>query len=85
MLTNIPFAKFYSIASTENPVSPIAVGDMNDMDYVADLLHDNQLVLETGISDEECFLLFNISWEELANIVDTAKGNKLNAQDPKTD
>ena len=85
MLTNIPYAKFYQIASTENPAAPIAVGDMHDMDYVADLLHDNQLVLETGIADEECFLLFNVDWKELADIVDTARGNKKNAQDQKTD
>ena len=85
MLTNIPYAKFYSVASNENATAPIAVGDMHEMDYVADLLHDDQLVLFQGIGEEECYLLFNIKWEELANIVDTARVNKKNAEDKKTD
>jgi hypothetical protein len=78
MLSDIPYAQFYSIAAIESPAAPILVGGIKEMDYVADLLNDEQLVLYTGISNEECLLIFNVEWKNLADIVDTARSNMKN-------
>lgn len=78
MLTKIPYAQFYSVAAIESASAPIAVGDIKALDYVADLLDDSQLVVVTGISEQECTLIFNLEWQELASIVDTARFNMQN-------
>jgi hypothetical protein len=84
MLSKIPYAEFYSVSAIEAPAAPIAVGGIKEMDYVADLLNDEQLVLYTGIADEECILIFNVEWKQLASIVDTARSN-MKEDDNKED
>jgi hypothetical protein len=75
MLSDIPYAQFYSVSAIESPAAPILVGGLKEMNYFADLVDDKQLVLFTGISEQECLLMFNIDWRDLADIVDTAKSN----------
>lgn len=76
MLSNVPVAKFYSLSSIESPAAPLSVGGIQDLDYVADLLHDEQVILNVGVSNEECVIVLNLKWEEIADIIDTARKNK---------
>jgi len=78
MLTNIPISKFYSVSSVDSISAPLAIGSIEDLDYFADLVHDEQLLLQVGVGNDECLLLFKLPWEELASIIDTSRENKKN-------
>ena len=75
MLTNIPLANFYQLSSYEAPTAPIAVGGLMMMNEVGTMLNDEDVVLEMGYTDEECYLLINKPFEEITAIVDKARAN----------
>ena len=75
MLTNIPLANFYELSSYESPAAPIAVGGLMMMNEVGTMLDDEDVVLEMGWTDDECYLLINKTYEELTAIVDNARAN----------
>ena len=75
MLTNIPLANFYELSSYESPAAPIAVGGLMMMNEVGTMLDDEDVVLEMGWTDDECYLLINKTYEELTQIVDNARAN----------
>jgi hypothetical protein len=75
MLTNIPLANFYQLSSYEAPTAPIAVGGLMMMNEVGTMLEDKDIVLEMGYTDEECYLLVNLPFEEITAIVDKARAN----------
>jgi hypothetical protein len=79
MLTNIPLANFYQISSYEAPAAPIAVGGLMMMNEVGTMLEDEDIVIEMGYTDDECFLLVNRPYQVLTDIVDKARLNVDNA------
>lgn len=73
MITNIPNANFYSLSPIESPSTPVAVGGRGIMDEVGRLITDDDVVLEMGISGDECMLMLNLPMIEIIDIVDKAK------------
>jgi hypothetical protein len=85
MLTNIPLANFYQLASFEAPAAPIAVGGLMMMNEVGTFLEDSDVIIEMGYSEEECLLLINLPFEELTHIVDKSRENVDNFLKNKND
>jgi hypothetical protein len=73
MITEIPNANFYSLSPISSPSTPIAVGGKAMMDEVGRLLNDKDIVLETGISNDECMLMVNLTFTEITTLVDKAR------------
>lgn len=73
MITDIPNANFYSLSPIESPSTPVAVGGKGVMNEVGKLLTNDDIVLETGISGDECMLMLNLPMLEIIDIVDKAK------------
>ncbi len=73
MITNIPNANFYSLSPMESPSTPVAVGGKGMMNEVGRLLTDEDIVLETGIANDECMLMVNLTFLEITTLVDKAR------------
>ena len=73
MITEIPNANFYSLSSIESPSAPVAVGGKGIMDEVGRLITDENIVLEVGISGDECLLMLDLPTVQIIDIVDEAK------------
>jgi hypothetical protein len=85
MLTNIPLADFYQLASFEAPAAPIAVGGLMMMNEVGTFLEDSDIIMEMGYTGDECFLLVNLPFDELTHIVDKSRENVDNFLKNKDD
>lgn len=73
MISNVPKANFYSIASIETPSSPVAVGGRGVMNEVGRFIKNNNIIVQMGISEDECLLLLNLTPVEVIDIVEKAK------------
>ncbi len=88
MLTKMPPANFYEIASYEAPAAPIAVGGLMMMNEVGTMLEDEDIVFVMGWSHDECYMLVNRPYQVLTDIVDKSRLNvdeALKSRDFKTD
>lgn len=79
MITEIPNANFYSLSPISSPSTPVAVGGLAMMNAVGKYLTNNDIVLITGISDEECMIMVKQTFEEIASMVDVSKVDLDNA------